>query len=222
MYMEARFRSFWTIRKIVALILMTTFAFAIRAATVCGHSSAKQSIINSTKVKLFPLASIFLYLPLSHTFPPVPIPRITNTRSDTHRVQWSGTHLATQPVNLMLLCGLAAGRHRLCPVFLPVLMWGYTQGSVWSCRARAVKIQETEGKKGGEGTTKGEPQWDGRDLSSSFSVPAAINTCEKCWLWLLLWKLKRFQLLLLWAMDKQSSHRYQDHAVAHVELLWKN
>lgn len=51
---------------------MTTFAFAIRAETVCGHSSAKQSVnyINSTKVKLFPwLPSSSICHCLIHSLP---------------------------------------------------------------------------------------------------------------------------------------------------------
>lgn len=196
----------------------------IRADTVCRHSSVKQSInyINSTKVKLFPWppSSSFCHcLILSLTHPS--IPRITNTRSDTHKVQWSRTHLATQPVNLTLLCGLAAGRHRLCPVFLLVPMWGYTQDSMRSCRAGAGNIHE-KGWDRGRQRKKGEKEQPRvklnktRETHVKHAKSAGCGYCCKTWkvVWsIMLSKLKRFQLLVLWAVgtkDMQGSHRYQE------------
>lgn len=158
---------------------------------------------------------MFLSLPLSLIFSVHPSLHPTNhqhPRSDTHKVQWSRTHLATQPVNLTLLCGLAAGRHRLCPVLLLVLIWGYTQHSMRSRRAGTGNIREKgwdRGKERGKGEEERqqERRWrvkkklsEMREGSGRYTGArwAPLFQCqlhwthayEKCWLWLLLPDLK--------------------------------
>lgn len=124
------------------------------------------------------------------------IPHMINTHSDTQQVQWRRTYLATQPVSLTLMCGLAARQYGLWLVLLLVLIWSDTQVNMGSGTAGTIQKNGGDRWKWGKEVREGKKSPGEKELEDTlvpeeqFFFFSRSHIKHGCWLWLSLRDLK--------------------------------